>query len=236
VKTAHRSVDYDVAKVTNDRRQVQRWEEERRSEDRDEIGDDPSGSSVLDALLLYLADGYENGSLAVRAVVFILLVRPQLLAGETNSQIAERIGCAAHQLSVYREILRESVPEISFLTPGRTVSAVGKKWFVSRTQLRRQRRELQQRKLTEKARYLDELTRLKLDEKQTLMLQREIRNRVEARFRTVYGEIVNELQQLAADSERALVLSRAREAVGHSSLDPFEALRAEIFRRRGIAQ
>jgi len=126
----------DAGEHFNGVRELERFREEQRNgapEEHQSEAADP-----VTALLLYLADGYETGSLAARAVAFLLLVRPDLVRGETYKQIGDRLGVGPSSVLRAVRIFRETVP-IQGMTDRLQTS---KSRLLSIGQIRARRRQL----------------------------------------------------------------------------------------------
>ena len=94
----------------------------------------------LGGLLLFFADGYDMGprALAVRAAVFVLLVRPDLLP-ETHEEMAKRLGCGVDMVCRSVRLLRELAPGLG---PAFDSPQTSRARLVTLGHIKRRRREL----------------------------------------------------------------------------------------------
>ncbi len=93
----------------------------------------------ITSLLLYLADGYECGNLAVRAAVFLVFVRPELLSDSSYRSMAKRLGVNPSSFVQAVRLFRETVPA---LTSGFSEARTSKNRLLSLGQIRLRRRKL----------------------------------------------------------------------------------------------
>jgi hypothetical protein len=96
-----------------DRHSFSRWSEDQRVDNGDS---DLGASNPLADLLVFLSDGFHTGTLHARALAFLFVLRPDLLAfdleGGTCRAVAAKAGLSEAQLACALRDLRESAPEV----------------------------------------------------------------------------------------------------------------------------
>lgn len=102
----------DLDQWKSDRDEFKRW----RDADR-ETDDEPAReSNPLADLLVFLSDGYHTGTLQARALAFLWVLRPDLVAVDKRSgtckAVAEKAGLTVPQLSSAIGILRRTAPDL----------------------------------------------------------------------------------------------------------------------------
>jgi hypothetical protein len=95
-----------IDEFAQDRRQFQKWRE--REHNGLEDDQQTEQSDIVTFYLLFLADGYENGDLAARAVALVFLLRPDLLSHQTYAGVAKQLRVAPSVLLRAVRTLRDT--------------------------------------------------------------------------------------------------------------------------------
>lgn len=136
------SDDFDPDSFRRDRHAFETWAEDDARGLREEITQRKSEDEAdpVSGLLFFFAEGYDTGAraLAIRAAVFVHLMRPDLLPLR-QSDIAAKLGCSVGALQVAARQLRELAPG---LASGFNSSRTSKARLVTMGLIRRRRREL----------------------------------------------------------------------------------------------
>lgn len=106
----------DAEDLARDRDEFRKWTQRDRNTETSRA-EEPD---TVSALLLYLADGYETGSLAARAAAVLLFIRPDLVGARNYREIAHKLGVGPAALIRAVRLLRETVPLKGGLQPPRT--------------------------------------------------------------------------------------------------------------------
>lgn len=121
-----------------DRREFERWEIDGRNE-----LDAERQSNPLADLLVYLSDGYHKRTLLARAVAFLWVLRPDLVAGDGGAQsidaVASKAGISRLALTTAVRHLRTTAPELDQVMRGTHTSRAR---FLAIAQMKARRREL----------------------------------------------------------------------------------------------
>lgn len=134
--------EFDAEVWRNDRYSFEAWKEESGREKREDLRSvkRKDEADPVAGLLLFLADGYALGvrTLALRAAVFVMLMRPDLL-GDSPAEAAEKLGYKVGTVRRAIRVLRELAPG---LAAGFVSSQTSQARLVALGQIRRRRREL----------------------------------------------------------------------------------------------
>lgn len=103
----------DLERWRSDRRDFDTWQDAERSDLEDAA---PRDSNPLADLLVFLSDGFHTGTLAARSLAFLYVLRPDLLAIDTEagtvSAVAGKANLTPRQLTEAIRGLRETAPEL----------------------------------------------------------------------------------------------------------------------------
>ena len=134
---------FDAEAWCQDSQAFRSWSEDDARQLREEITQrktEREEADPLGGLLLFFADGYELGArpLAVRAAVFLLLVRPDLVS-DSQGVMAGKLGCSVETVRQAVRLLRELAPGLG---PAFASPQTSRARLVTLGHLRRRRREL----------------------------------------------------------------------------------------------
>lgn len=241
------SDDYDREQWIADRRSFEAWRDDQRQCHDDEPTDERGNS--LDGLFVFLADGYETGTLAARAVALLLFARPDLLGGDDYTAIAARLGVSVSQLGHTVRLFRESMPDFKGgYRPAQTsrnrlvslaeIRSHSRRLKMERVEDRKRRRELHMEQVEAEACARKALARERVQKRQKRARDHAAHKRLEIARKTLaawgilhavevkrWDDMERDLQELA-DMPRPSPVSLP-------PLDAFEIARREVLHRRG---
>lgn len=222
--------DFDREQFIADRSAFRAWKEAQRYDHTAADVDNP-----LDGLFVFLADGYETGTLGVRAVAFLLFARPDLLGGDDYSAIADRLGVTVHVVKHAVRAFREAMPDFKGgYWPART----SRNRLVALAEIRARRRELRTEQIEAEALVRKALARERVEKGQKRSRDHAARKRMVIARRTLaaWGILHAVEVKRWEDMERELreLLDPPRPPPAPlPPLDAFEVARREVLHRRG---
>ena len=122
----------------SDQREFERWGVDQRNEPESERDSNPFAD-----LLIFLSDGYQRGTLLARALAFLWVLRPDLVAADGGAQsvdaVASKAGVSRIALMTAVRHLRTTAPELDQAMRGVHTSRAR---FLALAQMKAKRREL----------------------------------------------------------------------------------------------
>lgn len=124
----------------SDQHELARWRTDQRNE-----RDAERASNPLADLLVFLADGFQTGTLQARALAFLWVLRPDLVAAEGGAQnvdaVSAKAGLSRQQLTTAVRHLRTTAPELDQVMRNVQTSRAR---FLALAEIKARRRKLDQ--------------------------------------------------------------------------------------------
>lgn len=222
--------DFDREQFVADRSAFRTWKEAQRHDDEPADVGNP-----LDGLFVFLADGYEAGTLAARAVAFLLFARPDLLGGDDYKAIADRLGVGVNAVAEAVRAFREAMPDFK---GGYRPAQTSRNRLLALAELRARRRELRVQQMEAEASARRALARERVQKGQKRARDHAARKRMVVARKTLaaWGILHAVEVKRWEDMERELqaLLDPPRPPPAPlPPLDAFEIARREVLHRRG---